>query len=197
MTRAGAGDRAAIAQLEEDRDILANSGDEYGALTASNGLCWALTLLDIDAPLELYERTVADARALGVEAELATARGNLGGKRLLRGELGEAKVELREALRIAQRLRSRTGMAHYVARLAELAAREGAWEAAVRLSSAAAAIGGRAGPGPSAEARLIEAARAELGDDAVEAARQAGAELDRAAAAAEALAWADERTASA
>ena len=191
VLRAAGGDRTTLEDLEESERVLAESGDQWGALLATNGLCWALNALDADAPIAVFEQAVARAAAAGVEAELATALGNLGRRYKLRGDFEEARLRLVEALRIVRRLRSKTGGAYYASALADLAAHKGELELAVRLFAAAAASGlASAATFARERERTVAAARQSLGDREVEALERAGAELELGAAADEALVWA-------
>jgi hypothetical protein len=150
-----------------------------------------LSALDADAPIAVFEQAVARATAAGVEAELATALGNLGRRYILRGDFEQARLRLVEALRIVRRLRSKTGGAYYASALADLAAHKGELELAVRLFAAAAASGlASAATFARERERTVDAARQRLGDREVEALERAGAELELGAAADEALAWA-------
>jgi len=192
--RAAAGDSSALAMLEESRGELAKSGDEWGLMFALNGLCWALNVLDMQAPLELFEEARARANDVGTKAELATALGNLSRRKLLRGERGEAKRLLAEALDIVRTLRSPTGVALYVEMAADMASREGDHLLAVRLFAASAALRTETeadAPPPVARLRegALTAARAALGEDAVEEARANGAYLEAYETADEAVAW--------
>ena len=186
--RAARGDRDALGDLEVDRTVLLESGDAWSSLLATNGLCWALNILEEDAALSLYEDGVARATAAGVEAELATALGNLARRHLLRDEPDEAQRCLVGALQIVRRLRSRTGTAYYVSAFADLAARRGELELAVRLFAAV----GESVPvfARDRERTLAQAHEAE-GEAAVAELERAGGELGLEAAAEEALGWAN------
>jgi predicted ATPase len=186
--RAARGDRAALDDLDAGRTVLLESGDAWGSLLATNGLCWALNVLEEDAALSLYEDGVARATAAGVEAELATALGNLARRYLLRHEPEEAQRRLMEALQIARRLRSRTGTAYYVSAFADLAARRGELELAVTLF---AAVGTSVPVFARDRERTLAQARDLHGEGAVAELERAGAELGLEAAAEEALAWAN------
>jgi predicted ATPase len=195
VMRASGGDPAALADLDEGERILGQSGDEWGALLALNGLCYALNATEAEATLDLFEDAVARARASGLEAELATALGNLGRRHVLRGELDLAQLRLTHALRIVRRLRSKTGSAYYVSAVADLAARRGELGLAVRLFAAAGASGVAAARMFEREReRAVAAARRQASETTVEELERAGAELDIGAAVDEALAW-DEHTA--
>jgi predicted ATPase len=185
--RAARGDRDSLDDLRAARTVLLESGDAWGSLLATNGLCWALNVLEEDAPLSLYEDGVARATTAGVEAELATALGNLARRHLLRDEPEEAQGRLVEALQIVERLRSRTGTAYYVSAFADLAARRGELELAVRLFAAA---GGSVPVFARDRERTLVQARELHGEAAVAELERAGRELGLEAAAREALAWA-------
>ncbi len=163
-------------------------------MIALNGLCWALNMLELEAPLEPFEEARARATAVGTTAELATAIGNLSRRRRLRGETAEAKVLLIEVLEIARALKSPTGVALYVDFVADLAADEADHSTSVRLFSASASIRAALGvdvplPVAGLRERGLTVARAALGDDAVEAAIAAGSSLDVYDAADEAIGW--------
>jgi predicted ATPase len=192
--RAGAGDPSAVEVLEQSRSVLAESGDEWGLMLALNGLCWALNMLQRDAPLALFEEARERVSAVGTRAELATALGNLSLRLALQGDVTGAKTLLAETLAIVRALRSPTGVAYYVEMTAHLAAREGDHAASVRLFSASGAIRAATGadvPLPVAKMReqAFAAAESALGGDALETARAEGATLDVYEAADDALAW--------
>ena len=186
--RAARGDRDALGELEAGRAVLLESGDAWGSLLATNGLCWALNILEEDAALALYVDGVARATAAGVEAELATALGNLARRHLLRDEPDEAQRRLVEALQIVRRLRSKTGTAYYVSAFADLAARRGELELAVRLF---AAVGVSVPVFARDRERTLAQAHEAHGEAAVAKLERAGRELGIEAAAAEALVWAN------
>jgi hypothetical protein len=156
---AAAGDATAIASLEECRAVLEETRDEWGLMIALNGLCWALNLLQLDAPLGPFEEARARANAVGTTAELATAIGNLSRRRRLRGETAEAKVLLAEVLAIARALKSPTGVALYVDMVADLAADEADHSTSVRLVSASASIRAALGVDPRSPLRGCTSAR--------------------------------------
>lgn len=192
VLRAAGGDRNVIAELEQTQRVLEEVGDDWGALLVTNGLCWALNVLDAEAPIDVFEQTVSRAAAAGVEAELATALGNLGRRHMAHGDLEQARLRLVEALRIVRRLHSRTGSAYYGSAIADLAARRGELAFAVKLFAATAASGIAAAALFAREReRTVTAARERLGDREVDELERAGAELDLATAADEALAWAE------
>ena len=152
-------------------------------MVALNALCWALNMLQADAPLELFEEARGRANAVGTTAELATAIGNLSWRMRLQGETAEAKALLAEVLAIARALKSPTGVALYVDTVAGLAADEADHSTSVRLFSASASIRAAAGvdvplPVLGMRERGLTGARAALGDDAVEAAIAAGSSLE-------------------
>jgi predicted ATPase len=192
VLRAGGGDQTSIPELEKSQRVLADAGDDWGALLATNALCWALNALAADAPIGVFEDAVTAAAAAGVEAELATALGNLGRRHVLRGDLDQARLRLVEALRIVRRLRSKTGSAYYASALADVAARRGDHDLAIKVFAAAAASGVASAAMLAREReRALAAARERLGDHEVDELERAGAELDLATATEEALAWAE------
>ena len=193
--QAARGDTSAIDALEESRAVLAEVEDEWGLMLALNGLCWASNMLQRDAPLESFEEACVRAAAVGTKAELATAVGNLSRRRALRGESEEARLLLAEVLETVRELRSSTGVAYYTEMAAELASTAGDHTASLRLFAAAQAIRADAKVElPLAVAamheRALSAARSALSDEAIQAARDAGAQLATGAVAAEAIAWA-------
>ena len=99
----------------------------------------------------------------------------------------DAQGRLVEALQIVERLRSRTGTAYYVSAFADLAARRGELELAVRLFAAA---GGSVPVFARDRERTLVQARELHGEAAVAELERAGRELGLEAAAGEALAWA-------
>jgi hypothetical protein len=192
--QAGGGDATAIDALEESRAVFTEAGDEWGLMSSLNALGYALNMLRLDAPLELFEEARERARAVGTDAELATAVGNLSRRRAIRGETEAARLLSAEVLGIVRGLRSPTGIAYYTEMAADLAAAEEDHETAVRLFSAAAEIRAASDaevPPPVAamRERALAAARAALGDEAVEAARRAGARLETYETADAAIAW--------
>ena len=192
--RAAAGDPTAIEMFEDIRATLAEIGDEWGLMEALNGLCWALNVLRVDAPLELFEEARERANAVGTKAELATALGNLSRRHALRGDLAGAKLLLADALEIVRALRSPTGVAYYVNMAAGIAASDEDHETAVRLFTASSASWRAAGadvPPPLARmhADTLAAAASSLERGELERACADGERLDAYEAVEQAIAW--------
>jgi predicted ATPase len=192
--KAAAGDPTAVKTFHEIRSTLAAIGDEWGLMAATNGLCFALNVFELDAPIELFEEARQRASAVGTRAELATALGNLSLRKARGGDVAGAKTTLVETLGIVKALRSPTGVAYYVTVAAALAGREQDHAEAVRLFSAAAASWTAAGAAvPPHLAKLHEhalmAAEAALDPAALERARADGAALGAFEAADEAVTW--------
>jgi predicted ATPase len=179
--------------LEQGRGRFTELGNEWGELIATIGIAWGLNAAEAEAPLELYETTVARARALGFEAE-TLAIGALGRRLVVLGKADDAKRALVDALERTTTLRADVGTALYIDVLADLAAAEGKDGLAARLSAAAETGAESAGaflpPLSGNRAARLRGVRERLGDGAFETEQDAGRGMALADAAAEARAFA-------
>lgn len=182
-----------VEMLEESRRVFQELGNEWGELLATIGIAWGLNAAEAEAPLDLYETTVARARALGFEAE-TLATGALGRRLVILGRADEAKRALVDALEGTLSLHVDIGTALYVDVLADLAAAEGEDALAARLSAAAEAgaeaFGGMLPPLSGDRRERLRGVRERLGDQAFEAEQDTGRATALADAAAEARAFA-------
>jgi predicted ATPase len=182
-----------VGMLEESRQIFRELDNEWGELIATIGIAWGLNAAEAEAPLDLYETTVARARALGFEAE-TLATGALGRRLAILGRADEAKRALVDALEGTLSLHVDIGTALYVDVLADLAAAEGEHALAARLSAAAEAgaeaFGAMLPPLSGDRGKRLRDVRKRLGDQAFEAEQHTGRATALADAAAEARAFA-------
>jgi predicted ATPase len=182
-----------VGMLEESRRVFRELDNEWGELLATIGIAWGLNAAEAEAPLELYETTVARARALGFEAE-TLATGALGRRLVILGRADEAKRALVDALDGTLSLHVDFGTALYVDVLADLAAAEGEDALAARLSAAAEAgaeaFGGMLPPLSGDRGKRLRGVRERLGERAFEAEQDTGRATALADAAAEARAYA-------
>jgi hypothetical protein len=157
-----------VPMIEESRRRFRERADEWAETIATIGLAWGLNTSEADAPLELYQTTVAKAASVGFEAE-TVAMGALGRRHALRGEVAEAKRVLAAALERTTALQAHIGNALYVDLLADLAAAEGKDVLAARLSTAAEAGAESVGAALPAlagnRAARLRGLRERLGDD--------------------------------
>jgi DNA-binding CsgD family transcriptional regulator len=119
---------------------------------------------------------------------------NLGSIQTLRGELGDARAQLAEALSLSQRMGNRRRTAFTLSAIATLAAVDGEAERAVRLDAAASAAIAAMGavlPRPMRESYIphLERARETLGVAAAERASAAGQTMSLAQAVEGTMAW--------
>jgi predicted ATPase len=182
-----------VAMLEECRRRFAELGNEWGELIALIGIAWGLNAAEAEAPLDLYETTVARARGLGFPAE-TLAIGALGRRLAILGDADGAKRVLVDALERTQALHADVGTALYADVLADLAAVEGKDRLAARLSAAAEAGAESAAaflpPLSGDRVARLRGVRERIGDAAFEAEQDAGRGMALADAAAEARAFA-------
>jgi non-specific serine/threonine protein kinase len=145
----------------------------------------------------LHEQNLADALADGDTYIASAVLLDLGTIALLRGDLERAGAQMREGLRLASQLHEPLVSHWCLEALATLAGRQGRSQRLARLLGAADRLRERLGFTPALAERFrerigahgtIAAARAELGEAAFDAARQAGFALSADEALAEALA---------
>jgi hypothetical protein len=182
-----------VPMLEESRHRFEKLDDEWGALIATIGIAWGLNATEAEAPLDLYEDTVARAQGLGFEAE-TLAMGALGRRLAIIGRADEAKRALAQTLERTLTLRADVGTALYVDVLADIAAAEGEDALAARLSAAAESGAEAAGaflpPLSGNRVARLRAIRERMGDEAFETEQEGGRATSLEDAAAEARAFA-------
>lgn len=183
-------------RFKESIEHFVLAGDEWGAATAMNSLCWTSNAIDLGTAGEVYEEALARAEKLGTALDIGMALRNLGQHRTDEGRTEEAKDILARALRTLWRGYIRGGSSYTVEGIAEVAVIEGALDVATRLFSATDAVRTltKAPMMPMfvpRNRRYLDMARDRLGSDGFDAAWESGRGLGLEAAAKIALEWAD------
>jgi hypothetical protein len=183
---------AGLAKLDDSRRLFERAGHEWGVAMTMFAMSWTLNATSSEAPLEFFEEAARRARSLGWETE-TLALGSLARRRALRGEIGDAKQLLAEALQRVLGLDATVGVAVYLDLIADIAATAGDDALATRLSASAEATFQRAGrrlmPLVTQRATRLANLRERLGERAYEVEWQRGTTRHLDEATEEALAW--------
>jgi DNA-binding CsgD family transcriptional regulator len=149
---------------------------------------------DFDAAFAQYAEALGVWRELGDKVGLGTLLYNLGAAARARGDVERAETSYREALMVEREIGESEGMVYTLSGLAGVALDRGQLDRGVRLLAAAAALGAATGAVilESVDREQVEedvaAARVSLGEQAFEAAWDAGLALPLEAALAQAFA---------
>jgi tetratricopeptide (TPR) repeat protein len=127
-------------RLEQSVSSFKQVHDEWGTALAMNALCWTAVALDLGVGDEVFEEALVRAEKLGTELDVGMALRNLGTRRADEGHNDEAKGLLVKALRRLWRGYVHGGSSYTLEALAEIAAKEGNPDLAVRLFAATDAI---------------------------------------------------------
>jgi non-specific serine/threonine protein kinase len=154
-----------------DKRYVAGALNNLGVIAGIRG--------DYELSARLQEEHLALRRELGGRRGIAAALNNLGETMLRKGEHRRARSLLRESLALYKSAGDMRGLAYLLESFVSLAAAEGRAERALRLAGATAALREAIGsplsePEREEMGRTTEAARAEVGDAAAEAAVAAG-----------------------
>ncbi|MFN2590149.1 MAG: adenylate/guanylate cyclase domain-containing protein [Actinomycetota bacterium] len=174
---------AAIPLFEEALALAREIGHPTRVAETAGSLGYGyLMKRDLDAALPLLEEEVAIAREAGNRFQIADGQAAVGATLFLQGHTERAREVLSEALTMFRDMENVAGVSMVLEAVAGLDGAVGALERAVRLVGAANRIRDTIGGGaPMATHTFddpIPAARAALGDDAVDRLLQEGSEMD-------------------
>jgi predicted ATPase/class 3 adenylate cyclase len=175
--------KAARKILEESIALRREIGDDSGLATSlSNLSIVSLDIGDVDEARELLEEAISIDRRLGDDWGIAASANNLGVAYFEQGDLERARPLVEEALVKFKKIGDSDGVAESLEVLAGFAAHEGQALRAGRLSGAAWGLRASVGiPINDLDRERMDdwlrTARAEIGPEAFEAAREEGAEM--------------------
>jgi hypothetical protein len=128
-------------KLREAQRLIVATGDEWGAMLATNGLLWGLQATGrLPESDEEYRSALAEAEALGSPHELGMAHANIGRYRLYRQEGEAALPHLEEWLDQLEQLSQKGTLPSAFEAIAEASDLLGDPERATRLFAAASAL---------------------------------------------------------
>ena len=125
---------AALPRFDEARARFEASGDSWGLALALNALCWIAVSTDLDDfPDHTFEEAVAMCRSVGTVVDEGMALGNLGRRRLYRGDLQSARRDMADGLSILWSNSIPSATSYLIDSFGELAYMEGRHRLAARL----------------------------------------------------------------
>jgi hypothetical protein len=171
---------AALPRFDEARSRFEAAGDSWGLALALNALCWIAVSTDLeDFPDETFDQALAMCRSVGIVVDEGMALGNLGRRRLFRGDLQSARRDMGDGLEILWSNSIPSATSYLIDSFGELAYMEGRHLLAARFFGGAERIR-RTTNFPLLPFlkvrwdRFVGGVKNELGEEAFEAAWQEG-----------------------
>jgi tetratricopeptide (TPR) repeat protein len=174
----------AVSLFKESLVLCRRVGDKWlTALVLHYLAYWAIARGDTEGAIPQVEESLSLFRALGARREIPRALGNLGLIAHDRGDYGRAVASFRESLALFREVGDKRGIALCFERLARVAGAQRRLTPAARLLGASEALCEAIGVVPALSGRAVyefgggvdrAAIRAEMGEDAFEAAQAEG-----------------------